>query len=111
MIQLKTLVNPNHLQAFCQRWQIEELALFGSALRSDFRSDSDIDLLVSFADVADWSLLDHVQMQFELQELFGRDVDLINKAALKQSENWIRREEILETATPIFTTSGFVYES
>ena len=34
---------------FCQRWKITEFAFFGSVLRDDFRPDSDIDVLVTFA--------------------------------------------------------------
>ena len=41
-------IPPNRLSAFCERWQITELALFGSVLRDDFRPDSDIDILVEF---------------------------------------------------------------
>ena len=47
---------------FCKRWRINEFALFGSALRSDFGPDSDLDVLVSFSPEADWGLLDHLQM-------------------------------------------------
>lgn len=87
---------------FCQRWKVLELAVFGSALRADFNPDSDIDLLVSFAPDADWSLLNHVQMQQELQALFNREVDLISRRALERSPNWLRRQEILGTARIIF---------
>jgi len=76
--------------------------LFGSVLRDNFRSDSDIDLLVTFAPDADWSLLDHVQMQQELERILGRDVDLVSKRAIERSSNWIRRQEILSTAQPIY---------
>lgn len=88
---------------FCKRWKIRELALFGSALRDDFRSDSDLDLLVTFAPDTDWSLLDHIQMQLELEKLFGRSVDLISKRALEHSANWVRREEILRTARILYS--------
>ncbi len=109
MSKLKSLLELDAIRFFCQRWKIQELALFGSALRKDFGSDSDIDLLVSFDEDADWSLLEHVQMQFELQEMLGRDVDLVNKRALKRSQNWIRREEVLRTASPIFTKKEVVH--
>ncbi len=109
MSKIKLLLGSDPIKFFCQRWKIQELALFGSALRIDFSPDSDIDLLASFDDDADWSLLEHVQMQFELQKILGRDVDLINKRALKRSPNWIRREEILRTASPIFTKKEVVY--
>src|SRR5689334_18514927 len=66
---------------FCQRWKITELALFGSVLREDFRKDSDVDVLVSFAPDADWSLFDEVEMEEELREIVGRKVDLVSRWA------------------------------
>ena len=56
------------------------------------RPDSDIDVLVSFLTDAQWSLFDIVQMQDELKTLFGREVDLIEKEALR---NPFRRRAIL----------------
>ena len=87
---------------FCRRWRVTELALFGSVLRDDFRADSDVDLLVSFAPDAGWTLLDHVEMEEELEGIFGRPVDLVSRRAVEASPNWIRRREILETAQPIY---------
>ncbi len=94
---------------FCQRWRIQELAVFGSALRADFDSESDIDLIVTFEDDADWGLLDHVRMQQELQALLQRDVDLVTKRAVEKSQNWIRRKEIPSTASVIFPEHKVVY--
>jgi uncharacterized protein len=90
------------IQEFCDRWQIVELSVFGSILRDDFRPDSDIDLLVAFAPAADWGLLDHSQMQQELEAMLGRSVDLISKRAIERSSNSIRRHEILSTAQTIY---------
>ncbi|GIV77943.1 MAG: hypothetical protein KatS3mg050_2337 [Litorilinea sp.] len=90
------------LTQFCQRWKIREMAVFGSALRPDFRPESDIDILVTFEDGADWGLLDHMRMEQELQTLLHRDVDLVTRRAVEKSQNWIRRKEILDTATVIF---------
>lgn len=59
------------LAEFCRRWKITELRVFGSALREDFRPDSDLDLLVRFAPDADWNLLDHVAMEEELTSIIG----------------------------------------
>ena len=87
---------------FCHRWQITELALFGSILRDDFRPDSDIDLLVTFAPTAHWGLLAHVRMERELSQMLDRPVDLIEKAAIQESPNWLRRNEILQTAQVIY---------
>jgi uncharacterized protein len=86
------------LQEFCRRWKIAELRVFGSALREDFRSDSDVDLLVRFAPDADWSLLDRVTMEEELGGIIGRKVDLVSQRAIERSSNWIRRKANLESA-------------
>ena len=90
------------IEAFCHRWKIIEMAVFGSALRNDFDPDSDIDLLVSFAPDAQWSLLDLIRMERELAELLGRRVDLVSRRGIEASANWIRRREILSTAETIY---------
>jgi predicted nucleotidyltransferase len=82
---------------FCQRWQIVEFALFGSVLRDDFRPESDVDVLVSFAPNASWGLRDRAQMEDELRRILGRDVDLVERAAVERSENYIRRRHILRS--------------
>ncbi|MGH2562122.1 MAG: nucleotidyltransferase family protein [Thermomicrobiales bacterium] len=93
------------IAAFCRRWQITELALFGSALRDDFGPESDVDLLATFAPDAPWSLFDLVTMDDELKEILGRDVDLIERKSVEQSHNWIRRQEILGTAERIYAAA------
>jgi predicted nucleotidyltransferase len=91
------------IQSFCQQWQIAEFALFGSVLRKDFRPDSDIDVLVTFAPNAQRGLTETFQMRDELQQLFDRQVDLIVKAALERSDNGLRRQNILDSAQVIYT--------
>ena len=90
------------LGAFCARWQIRELSLFGSVLRPDFRADSDVDILVRFEPNHPWSLFDHVEMQDELSTKLGRKVDLVSRAAIERSRNYIRRQEFLGTAREIY---------
>jgi hypothetical protein len=92
------------IQEFCDRWQISELAVFGSVLRDDFRPDSDIDVLVTFAPDAKRGLTETLQMKEELQNVLGRKVDFIVKAAIEQSENWLRRKNILESAQVVYAT-------
>jgi hypothetical protein len=87
---------------FCRRWKIVALALFGSVLRDDFRPDSDVDLLATFASDAEWSLFDHVSMEEELASILGRPVHLVSQRAIQHSTNWIRRKAILETAVPYY---------
>lgn len=99
----------SEIAEFCQRWKIRELAVFGSALRDDFGPDSDLDILIDFDVDAEWGLLEHVQMQQELQSLLHRSVDLITKRALERSQNWLRRQEILNTAQILFSKTEGAY--
>ena len=87
---------------FCRRWGISELALFGSILRPDFRSDSDVDVLVTFAPATHWTLLDCARMEQELTGIVGRPVDLVTRRAVEQSSNAIRRRQILESAESFY---------
>jgi uncharacterized protein len=94
---------------FCQRWQICELALFGSAVRKDFKPESDVDVLVSFDEKANWGLFDHVQMRMDLESIFNRKVDLVTRHAVEQSQNQLLRKRILETAVIIFSDNEAAY--
>lgn len=87
---------------FCGRWDIVELALFGSVLRDDFRPDSDVDVLVSFGPEARPILFDVVEMQDEQQAIFGREVDLLTRRAVEASRNHKRRQAILSTAETVY---------
>lgn len=89
------------IAAFCGRWGIAELSLFGSALRADFRPESDVDLLVRFAPGKEYGLLAFARMQGELEAIFGRPVDLVAEKAVERSENRIKRRHILETKVVI----------
>src|SRR3990172_7897409 len=101
MNKMKIKIPKAKIAEFCKRWNISELAIFGSALRADFRPDSDVDVLVSFAPEAKVSLFDMVHMQDELKQIFGRDVDLISKRGVENSRNYLRRKAILESAQVI----------
>src|SRR5262249_7224839 len=89
---------------FCRKWNVTEFALFGSVLRDDFRPDSDVDVLVTFAPNSHPSLFDHVYMQDELAALFHRPVDLVNKRGVEKSRNPLRRREILSSAQVLHVT-------
>jgi predicted nucleotidyltransferase len=86
----------------CRKYHVTELALFGSALRDDFRPDGDVDLLVTFDENASIGLFEFAELQIELGNLIGRDVDLISRRGVEQSENWIRRREILGSSSVIY---------
>lgn len=84
---------------FCRQWKIAEFSLFGSVLRDEFDSNSDVDVLVSFAEDADWDLFDWVNMIEELKAIFQREVDLIEKDAIR---NPFRRHAILTQREVIY---------
>lgn len=86
---------------FCQRWNVKQFYLFGSVLRDDFTDQSDIDVMVEFFPDANigWDI---VTMSDELEEIFERKVDLTTKAGIEESDNWLRRRNILDEATLIY---------
>ncbi len=104
MTALPVEVTSAQLERFCQRWMVRELALFGSIVRGDFRPDSDVDVLVDFADDAGWGLFELAKMIDELQTLFGRPVDLLTRRSVERSRNQRRRERILGSARVIYAT-------
>ena len=87
-------VDKDRIAAFCRSHHIRRLAVFGSAVRDDFGPESDVDVLVTFAAEAPWSLFDLVDMVDELEAIFGRKVDLIESDGLR---NPIRRRAILSS--------------
>ena len=101
MTSLKTAipVDEQAIILFCEKWRINELALFGSVLTDEFRADSDVDVLVTFDDPTRWSLFDVVDMKDELERLFGRKVDVVEKAAIRNA--W-RRKSILASYRVIY---------
>jgi len=102
MPQPKIQIPLKQIEAFCRRWKVKEFTLFGSVLREDFRPDSDIDVLVTFAADAHWSLFDLVSMQEELKHILGREVDLVERRSVERSENYIRRRHILQSLEPVY---------
>ena len=84
---------------FCKRWSITEFSGFGSVLREDFRPDSDVDVLVSIDPKAHIGLFEIAEMQIELENMFKRSVDLVEKEGLR---NPYRRREILRTAQVVY---------
>ncbi len=90
------------IAAFCRKWRVTELALFGSVLREDFGPESDVDVLVRFAADARWDLWHIIDMREELARLFGREVDLVDKDTVEASDNPFRRRLILSSAQMVY---------
>lgn len=102
-VEARIALDDEQIAAFCARWRLASLELFGSVLREDFRLESDVDVLVTFRPDADWGLLDHAAMEEERAGLLGRRVDLLTRRAVERSANPIRRASILADAVPLFT--------
>ncbi|MGI6395078.1 MAG: nucleotidyltransferase family protein [bacterium] len=80
---MKINIDYKKLNIFCKKWNIVEFALFGSVLREDFNSESDVDVLISFDEDVEISLFDLVEIKEELESFFGRKVDVVEKKAIK----------------------------
>jgi predicted nucleotidyltransferase len=83
----------------CRRYDVHELAVFGSATRVDMRPESDIDILVEFQDNAHVGLIKFASLSEELESLLGRRVDLVTKGGLKQRV----RPYVLREAQVVYT--------
>lgn len=95
-------LNMQQIEEFCRRWGIVEFALFGSVLREDFRPESDVDVLVTFAPDTKIGLFAYSRMEDELAEILGRPVDIIEREAVERSDNYIRRKHILANKETIY---------
>ncbi len=76
-------VDETKLTDLCRQYRVQELSLFGSAVRGELRPDSDIDLLVQFLPDANIDLVDYAGLMLDLSKLLGRKVDLVSKNGLK----------------------------
>ena len=101
-LQERLGISTEEIAQFCQRWNITELALFGSVLSDKFHSDSDLDILIRIEPSARQGLLTLAKIKHELEALIGREVDIALKESIENSDNWIRRHEILKTAQVIY---------
>ncbi len=87
-----TGVSTAQIDGFCRRWGLLELSLFGSVMRPDFSSTSDVDVMIKLDPERDYGPWDWLEMIDQLQALFGRKVDLTAQRIL---ENAFRRQTIL----------------
>lgn len=100
--KVQIAIPEDKIQEFCRRWKITEFSLFGSVLRDDFRPDSDVDVLVSFSPDAHWRYYHIIDMKDELREIFGREVDIVEKRLVEKSENYVRRNHILSNLETVY---------
>jgi predicted nucleotidyltransferase len=94
-------IDQRRIEEFCRKWMVRELSIFGSALGEDFGPDSDVDVLVELEEDAPWDAFQWVDMIDELTGIFGRDVDLVEKTAIR---NPFRRHHILKCREVIYAS-------
>ena len=95
-------ISEEAIAAFCKKWGIKELALFGSVLRDDFGPESDVDVLYTMLPDRQCGFHEYFDMKDELEKLFESPVDLVRKSLVEQSPNWIRRRHILSTYRVVY---------
>ncbi len=100
MKDLKIKYSLERLEQFCQKYGVRQLSLFGSVLREDYKSSSDIDVLVQFVPGTRISFLTLGKMRRELEAIFERPVDLVPQDGLKP----LIREEILSSAQVVYAS-------
>jgi uncharacterized protein len=93
---LQISIDQSAIDAFCAKWKITRFEFFGSVIREDFRPDSDIDVLVTYAPNVHLSLGDLMQIDEEAAAILGRKVDIVERVGVEKSPNYIRRKLILE---------------
>lgn len=102
MTQVHIDLPHGEIEAFCRRWNVKELSLFGSVLREDFAPESDVDVLVDFTDDSAWTLRDLIHMEDELARIMGRKVDLVDRRSVEASPNYTRRRHILGSLEKLY---------
>jgi uncharacterized protein len=96
-LKLPIQIPLERIEDFCKQNDINKLSLFGSVLRDDFTSQSDVDLLVEFLEgkIPGLAIVD---LQDELSQMLGREVDLRTAAELSR----FFRERVLQEAVVIY---------
>lgn len=109
-MKLKNIELPvEEIERFCEKWNLTELSLFGSVLRDDFKPESsDIDVMVQYHPQSVPSFYDLDCMEAELKLLLNRDVDVITRASVENSTNYLRRKEILSSVKVIYESQPSV---
>ena len=98
MLNVKSKLPIEEIQAYCQTQAIQRLSLFGSVLRDDFDTDSDIDVLVEFLPSAKITYFELYEIQESLQNILGYKVDVLTPNALSD----YFREDVLSHAQVIY---------
>ena len=92
------------LAELCRRFHVRRLEVFGSAARgADFDpARSDVDFLIEFEPGGDPGMAGFLDVEAALRAIVGRPVDLVDRLAIEQSRNYLRRRQILADAETVY---------
>lgn len=92
--------NINRIKTLCKEHKVKTLSAFGSVIRNDFKSDSDIDLIVDFNENDPFAYSDlYFQLKEKLEALLKRQIDLIEERGIR---NRFFKKELDETKIVIY---------
>ncbi len=81
------------VQAILRQHDVIRAAIFGSFARETARDDSDLDILIEFG--SDKSLLDLAALKVDLEEILGREVDVVTYRGLHpRIREWVLQEQV-----------------
>jgi uncharacterized protein len=91
----------DRIAEICRRHHVRKLALFGSVVRGDFGPASDVDVLVEFEEghTPGFAFFD---LQEDLADLFGREVDLLTYRSVLENPNYIFRKRALNQVEVLY---------
>ncbi len=93
----------DRIAQLCQKYQVEELSVYGSVLRDDFGPDSDVGFLVVFKDGDAGPWMSKVfDLEKDLTALLGRKVEVATRRGVEQSASWMTRPAILNSAQVVY---------
>jgi len=87
------------IEAFCRKYGVGELSLFGSCIRDDFGPHSDVDVMLLFQPGHGFTFENTPDIQEELEAIFGRPVDVIEKGKIR---NPFRKRAIMNSYRVIY---------
>ncbi len=95
---------PNdRIASLCEKYQVEELSVYGSVLRDDFGPDSGVDFLVVYKDGDAGPWMSKVfDLEKDLTSLLGRKVEVATRGGVEQSANWMTQRAILDSAQVVY---------
>jgi len=83
-----------HEKLIRQKFGVKRIGIFGSFARGEEREDSDLDVLVVFEE-GQKTFDNYMDLKFYLEDLFGREVDLVTERALKPQLKDIIMKEVV----------------